>query len=648
MRLENTRRRRQEQRAAVPRRRRNAARRDGAERNRRQLRFRATFSRLVASPPPDPRTPRASTETTAPVSSHARTSVTASPCAWPRNAAARAKVTREETRAARGEVHLARARARLRRRDHHAERGRVTAGCSKARIGRIAVVRTVGPIHARSRPRRGEVRRRRRVREPSASFRRARRARPPRPARVARGARAARADARSPAVASKPSSIHTHTAPSDPSAARKSAPRAREQPRRRTRRLRIRIHAFANVPPPASPAKTAPCRPPREPRSRASRRALRGSGATRASARRRAPGRTRRPRVRSTTTVCARRTGASVATRRSRRVRTRSTRAAPSSEVVTSATVFVKKSRRSRANEKRRAFPAFPASSAPTSPPWGAAGSARGTRARPRRAPNASPAPPTRRAPRRSAGGQRRVRFTRRLRDDAPSRTNAEERSTVRRAIARLASSSGASVSSTRPRAELTVRRRRDERRSVARPGGSHHLRRAPRAADALPRASSRARRGTRRRARLVGLVVVVSFRGRAQMYFASPRHEERAARLAGCPRDATRGFPFARGRPLVLAFGERDARERRGETHVRLRHHHRVARGIRDVRAADRGALRLEEHAQRAGGAGGDALPHVQPGRERRSAHRADAATPDLARVDASAATRPRPPSPR
>ena len=69
----------------------------------------------------------------------------------------------------------------------------------------------------------------------------------------------------------------------------------------------------------------------------------------------------------------------------------------------------------------------------------------------------------------------------------------------------------------------------------------------------------------------------------------------------------------------------------------MRLRDHHRVARGIRDVRAAHRGALRLEEHAQRAGGAGGDALPHVQPGRLRRSAHRADAASPDLARVDAS-----------
>ena len=226
--------------------------------------------RLVASPPPDPRTParprrppRRSRRTRA-RASRRRVRVA-------RTRRAR-RVTREETPRRARRVHLA-ARARLRRRDHHAERGRVTAGCSKARISESPSCVPSADSCAVA-PRRGEVRRRRRVREPRRELSARpesvlldRRASPEVRARHARG-RALGCRVGLPAS--------TPTAPSDPSAARKSAPSRAGTAGRRTRGFGS-IHAFANVPPNVSGEDgfEPPSARARGPRSR---RALRGSG----------------------------------------------------------------------------------------------------------------------------------------------------------------------------------------------------------------------------------------------------------------------------------------------------------------------------------------------------------------------------------
>ena len=290
--------------------------------------------------------PRASTETTAPVSSHARTSVTASPCAWPRNAAARAKVTREETPASRAARSTSHARApasgdaittrsgggspRGVPRPESAESPSCVPSARFMRGRAHVAEKYAGDAECASRARELSARP-----ESTSSSTGARRQ---------RCARGTRADARSPAVASKPSSIHTHTAPSDPSAARKSAPSragtaAAPNPKASDSDTRVRERPSPGVS--GEDGSLSPSARAAEPRSR---RALRGSGrhasqcaATSAGPYPDGPGSV------CTTTVCARRTGASVATRSlAAGPHAVHTRAAPSSEVVTSATVFVK------------------------------------------------------------------------------------------------------------------------------------------------------------------------------------------------------------------------------------------------------------------------------------------------------------------
>ena len=176
--------------------------------------------------------PPASTETTAPVSSHARTSVTTSPSTCPRNADERAKTFLfRDASSSRQDVVLSDAArstsltsapasgdASTTRSGGGSPRGFKRSRCDSGRcVGRFAATS----------PRR--VRLGAQVAEKYAGWLAA----ASRCAHVAssssigarrqRCARGTRADALE-SVSSNPSSIHTHTAPSDPSAARKSAP----------------------------------------------------------------------------------------------------------------------------------------------------------------------------------------------------------------------------------------------------------------------------------------------------------------------------------------------------------------------------------------------------------------------------------------
>ena len=517
VRLENTRRRRQEQRAAdraaaVPRG--AMARNETGASSGFAPPFPVSSRRHLQTRVP----PRASTETTAPVSSHARARASrASPCAWPwERRRARQGDAGRNARVARGEVHLARARAppatRSPRGAGEGHRG-VFQGPNRPnrrRAYRRPDSCAVAPTSRRSTPETPSARAER------ASFRRARRARPPRPARVARGARAARARTRALRLSrrSLPASTPTQRRPTR---ARRGSlrRRAREQPRRRTRRLPDSdTRAFANVPPPASPAKTrslSPSARAAEPRSRA--RALRGSGrhasqcaATSAGPYPDGPGSV------CTTTVCARRTGASVATRSlAAGPHAVHTRAAPSSEVVTSATVFVKEIEAVPRERKASGVSGVSSFQRAASPPWGAAGSARGTRARPRRARNASPAPPTRRAPRRT----RRRPASCAVYQTSPRRRAKpyERRGTIdrRRAIARLCFFVGrvcffrrATRGARRPPPPRRTPFRRSSRRQPPPSPRTSRGRRSPTRVVASAERNEKARSSRRRRRRLV------------------------------------------------------------------------------------------------------------------------------------------------
>ena len=404
--------------------------------------------------------PRASTETTAPVSSHARTSVTASPCAWPRNAAARAKVTREETprRARRGPP-------RTRARPPPATRSPRGAGERSPRgVPRPESAESPSCVpSARFMRGRAHVAEKYAGDAECASRARELSARPESTSSStgARRQRCARAHARGRALSGCRVEAFQHPHPhsavrpergEEVCAAARGNSRGAEPEGFGFGYTRSRTSL-----PPASPAKTAPCRPlrasrgaaftPRAARLGAPREPVRGDE------RRAVPG---RPRVRLHDH------GLREAHRRIGRDAPLAagphavhTRAAPSSEVVTSATVFVKEI---EAVPRERKASGVSGVSSFQRADVTAVGCrrvcAQGTRAR---VPDAreTRAPRRRRDGRRDgrAGGQRRVRFTRRLRDDAPSRTNAEERSTVRRARSRGLSASsrpGAPVSSTR------------------------------------------------------------------------------------------------------------------------------------------------------------------------------------------------------
>ena len=293
--------------------------------------------------------PRSSTETTAPVSSHARTSVTVSPSACPRNAAARAKVTRDPAFASREARSTSRARAPASgdaitaRSGGGSPRGLRRPWSDSAPVGFAAA-----PLRDAREAQSPSPRVLAQVTEKydgDAAASRARGAARPSPSRSSSsiGARRQRCARGTAAAASNPSSIHTHTAPSDPSAARKSAPsragtaaapnpksRARDEETASSSRVRETFSSFVGVSGGGGAALPALS-------SRSHLRAPRGSGrhASQCASSSAGPY-PEGPGSVCTTTVCTRR-GRSVAPPSAADAAVH-TRAAPSSVVVTSAT----------------------------------------------------------------------------------------------------------------------------------------------------------------------------------------------------------------------------------------------------------------------------------------------------------------------